>query len=328
MKIIYIIIIILYPILTNGQVRDIKIKDFNQDGHIDTLEINNDSGSGFGGKYVTLINGKTKEIFELNDFSCFCEIINVIPIPDKLLLKENIAFYNVLKNELLSTEQDPIDPSLDWLLGAYLNWKILQDNPYFDIVIKSPLKWRNGDIKLPSLNYINLQGDTLKKISKLKKDFASESAKVYQNAWLTYRGHTHAQVSNETKAGEIATIKEASYNIWKTAHGIIISRDNRYSWVFVTDFNLTGAPQKLRWTSIGKIVEINGHLIFQMINSNDFSNPIFVLNMDSGVIARISSDFYESDSTFSVDITHLKIQKNDVLHSIAINELFKAIKLL
>ncbi len=84
----------------------------------------------------------------------------------------------------------------------------------------------------------------------------------------------------------------------------------------------------MRWTSIGKIVEINGHLIFQMINSNDFSNPIFVLNMDSGVIARISSDFYESDSTFSVDITHLKIQKNDVLHSIAINELFKAIKLL
>ena len=42
-----------------------KIEDINGDGYIDTLESYYSGGSSFGGKYCTLINGKSNKTTKL-----------------------------------------------------------------------------------------------------------------------------------------------------------------------------------------------------------------------------------------------------------------------
>ena len=41
-----------------------------------------------------------------------------------------------------------------------------------------------------------------------------------------------------------------TYKVYSTAHGVLVKKGDQFKWVFVTDHELTGAPDKLRWPSI------------------------------------------------------------------------------
>ncbi len=68
--------IFIFPLILSAQNTDKTEKDFNQDGFLDTLESYYDGGSGSGGTFVTLTDGKTQTKYELNDYSCFCNTLN------------------------------------------------------------------------------------------------------------------------------------------------------------------------------------------------------------------------------------------------------------
>ena len=322
MKFVYFLTIFLAPAILSGQNPATLIKDFNGDGFKDTLTTYYDGGSGFGGKFISLINGKSKEIFEIDNNSCFCEILNIIPISNNLLKKENSSFLKIIEKELLPEKKEPTHPSFVWLLNAYLNTTQAQNNTYFDKIIKSPMKWNSGNIDLPDISYMKVKGDTTRYFLNLKNN--SDSNYSEKQGWLIYHGNNHLKIA---KVSSPEKFQDNIYDsIWKTAHGIVISKGNKFSWVFVTDFNLSGAPEKLRRHSIGEIAVIKGYLIFQLVNADDFSNPIFILNVQNGVVARMNPKWYDYDSSFKIDEDYLKIKQNQLITAIPLNEIIGALE--
>lgn len=45
----------------------VYVEDYNKDGVADTLKTYFDGGSGYGGKFVELVNGKTNEVHRVDN---------------------------------------------------------------------------------------------------------------------------------------------------------------------------------------------------------------------------------------------------------------------
>lgn len=311
--------IFLFPTIVIGQNPKTIIKDFNNDGYIDTLKSYYDRGSSFGGTYVTLINGKTKENFELDDFGCFCDIKKIILIPPKLRKASNKPFLEVIKKELLPAKMNMPDASLQWLITANVNSKKLSDNIYYDLLIKAPPQWTSGKIKLPSTYYIDVKGDTLHKLYYTDTDIPKWYDSKNNEGWLVYYGHNHFR--NEKEDSLVLVDTSPTYKVFRTSHGVVVKKGNSYVWIFVTDYRLTGAPEKLRRESIGKIKLVNRHIIVQLINSMEFSNPIFIIDIEKGISGRLrcDNDYFKS---YKIDKDKIIIENNVGTKSYELEKLF------
>lgn len=95
------------------------IEDFNKDGIADTLTSFYSGGSGFGGYYVKIINGKTGEDYSMDNFGCFCEITRLLFVIPELLKTENSAFLEVMKSNLLPQFSSKPEASLRWILAGH-----------------------------------------------------------------------------------------------------------------------------------------------------------------------------------------------------------------
>jgi len=319
LKLTLLITIFLFPALIFGQNPKSIIKDFNNDGYKDTLKTYYDGGSGFGGTYLSLINGKTKEIFELDDFGCFCDIKKIILIPPKLMQLRNKPFLEAIKKELLPARRNFPDASLQWLISANINNKKLSNNSYYDLFIKTPPQWIPGKIELPNTYYIDVSGDTLQKLY-----FADNEKPTWYNpkknkGWLVYYAHNHYQ----NQKGNSLVLVDAStkYKVFRTFHGVVVTKGNLHNWVFVTDYQLTGAPEKLRWKSIEDVVLIDKYLILQLINSEAFSNPIFIIDIEKGFTGRLrcNDDFFKS---YRIDKENFIVESNKGTKTYKLQKLF------
>src|SRR5690554_1052872 len=96
----------------------LSIEDISNDGVVDTLKTFYQGGSGFGGSYVGIVNGKTNQYYELTDKGCFCDFKRVVLIPSELNKPENKPFLERIKNELLPEKSNQADPSLDWMIRS------------------------------------------------------------------------------------------------------------------------------------------------------------------------------------------------------------------
>jgi hypothetical protein len=282
-------IFILFPFLMTSQSAELIESDFNQDGSLDTLESYYDGGSGFGGTYVTLTDGRTQTKFELNSFGCFCDIKKVILIPQELYLPKNKPFLETIKTKLLPKKETEADPSLQWLISAHSNHSYLTDHPFFDLVIKSPPDWITGDIQIPETYSIEIDGEKIQALYTQETEYSDDIEYSSDKAWLIYYGHNH---NSNSKENFVLAADSDYFKVYKTSHGLIIKKDDTYSWVFVSDHSLTGSPDRLRWESIGEVEIVGKYIIFRMVNSRDFSNPIFIINSESGKTARLNTVDY------------------------------------
>ena len=166
---------LIIPIFINQQLvaqqntLDTIVKDFNNDKVIDTLINYYSSGSSCSGRTVSIINGKTKEKFELNNNGCFSTFTKKIRIPKNLILKSNKFFLDTIKEKLLPVKRDSMDASLKWLISSELNLKQLDSHALFNIVAKPKTNWQ-PNINIPKSYYVNIYGDTLQKLEPLNKE--------------------------------------------------------------------------------------------------------------------------------------------------------------
>lgn len=319
LKLTLLITIFLFPAIIFGQNPKSIIKDFNNDGYKDTLESYYDGGSGFGGTYLRLINGKTKEIFELDNFGCFCDIKKTILIPPKLMQLSNKPFLEAIKNELLPTRRNFPDASLQWLISANINNKKLSENSYYDLLIKTPPQWISGKIELPNTYYIDVSGDTLHNLY-----FTDTEIPIWYNSknnegWLVYYAHNHYR--NQKGDSLVLVDVSTTYKVFRTSHGVVVTKGNLHTWVFVSDYRLTGAPEKLRWESIGDVVVIDKYIILQLINSEAYSNPIFIIDAEKGFTGRLrcNDDFFKS---YRIDKDNFILESNIGIKTYKLQELF------
>jgi len=284
------------------------VKDFNNDGFIDTVKSYYDGGSGFGGVFVTLINGKTKENFELDSYGCFCDIKQIILIPPELKKANNKPFLEVIKNELLPPKMTVPEASLQWLIAANVNSKGLSDNIYYDLLIKTPPQWTFGKIKLPNTYYIDIKGDTLNKLYYTDTEIPKWYNSKNNEGWLVYYGHNHFR--NEKGDSLVLVDTSRNYKVFRTSHGVVLQKGTSYAWVFVTDYRLTGGPEKLRWESIGKIKLVKKHLIVQL-NNSIVEKPIFIIDIENGTSGRLRCDNDNCNISYEIDNDKIIIETTE-----------------
>ena len=222
--------------------RTVLIEDYNHDGVKDSMVL-----GAWWGKSVIMINGKTSDVYELDGDGCPCRIKEVVLAPPVLSQKDNRAFLDVMKKQVISMPRANLDPSMEWMIKGVFNKKKLEDNEYFDLVIDPQTNWVESEFKYPENYYMEISGDTLEGLkhrSYLGDDQYLETA---TKGFLIYYAHNHYR----SYSGDSLTLGDSNenYEIYHTSHGIIVKKEDTYKWVFVTDADLTGAPEKLRWES-------------------------------------------------------------------------------
>lgn len=287
MKIFFILIFYCISIPVFAQ-RNLKIvvKDFNQDGFVDSLKTFYEGGSSSGGRYISIKNGKTNELLELENFSSFSEIKNIALIPSNLQKAENQKFLEEMKKYILPKQRKKPDPSLEWIInGTYSNWK-LDRNKYFNYIINPKTAWQKGKFKIPENYFIPITGDSLKKL--LDDPYVdSDALKPDSKGFLIYYAHNHLFRNDSISCSNF----NETYKIYKTKHGIIAQKGNLYKWLFVTDYSLTESPYKLRWASIDKIALIENYIILKqdLPIFNEFN--IYIINIETGICGRLKHPF-------------------------------------
>lgn len=252
---------------------DVETMDINADGVQDTIQSDGSSGSGFGSQHCMITNGKTGEKYEIESESCFCEIRNVIKIPPALLEPENLAFKKKMEEILLPRKADGPDPSLQWILHGLQQQRRLSNLKYFDIVIPEGMQWQPLPIQIPENYYLE------------RYDEQTPMPFAY---YLVYGGDKHyLNVKTDTLTERYS---DENIILWATSHGIILQKKDQYAWIFVTDIELTGAPNKLRWPSIGYIKKVENILIVNHLRPTMSDEKIYLIDLDTGKCAGIDTE--------------------------------------
>ncbi len=276
---------------------DTLILDFNEDDFNDTLIISNSYGSMAISKDIQLINGKSQESIELSHSGFFCEIIDFIALPRALDKADNesfkAVFYKILGGRL--DKHESMEPSLEWLLEANIKKQSIR-NKHFSHIYPILIKWHEGPPKLPKSYFIELEPSQLSDHYYWDKEYSPKCyTKGKSNGLLFYYAHNHYRhlESNPKKENHrqpkdslLLAVKTEDLTIYKTSHGLIAEKDDKYAWIFITNYPTTGGPSKLRRPSIGDVAIVENYVIFKMKSSGEFFDPLYIININTGFCAR------------------------------------------
>lgn len=293
MKIFLTILVFIISVPLFGQ-RDtiLKISDFNEDGYIDTLKSYYDGGSGFGGRYVKIANGKSDEIYEINSSGCFCEIRSTILVPPVLLESKNISFLEAIKNQLLPKRQNTADPSLDWIIKGSFHHQELDSNIYFDLIIDPQTPWTEKKMEIQENYYMEIKNDSLGKVYSTPYETPDWYVKGEGKGFLIYNSNQHG---NNPGTEFLLSDSNSLYQVYRTKHGVVVQKGNLHKWVFISDYPLTDAPEKLRWESIGKVILMDHYLFIQQKLTLDNASHLYMLDIETGTCGRFNQYMFDSD---------------------------------
>lgn len=304
-------------------------EDFNQDGFIDTLISYYEGGSGFGGRTVKIINGKNQEQYEMNNDGCFCEIYRIVVVPPVLQMPKNEAFLKGIKKYLLPEKRVVPDASLEYLIKSTISNTVLEDHKIFDLIIDPGLSWKKIPFEYPQTYYLELGADTLEHFFNpldLPKWYSAEKSKGF----LIYYGHNHYR--NPSGDSLTLAVSNAEFRIYRTSHGVLAKKEDWYKWLFLSDVNLTGAPGKLRWESIGRMKLIDQYLILEQNFPvlNEFN--LYIINIESGLIGRLKYDIWKLEDYFEKDwevvstrADRIILRRENKLEALPLELVFKAL---
>lgn len=310
------LIILIYMISCQvyGQ-RDIKVSvdDFNKDGVVDTLKSFYEGGSGFGGRYVQVINGKTNETHELTNDGCFCEIKRTILIPPELIKTENRLFLETIKEQLLPEKKNVPEASLDWIIKSSCSNVKLDSNAFFDLIIDPQTDWFNKEFEYPYNYYLEMEGDTLAQLYDTPYEAPEWFNKKEGKGFLVYYAHNHYR----NKSGDSLSLSDSNslYKAFHTSHGVLVRKGDLYKWIFISDVSLTGAPEKLRWESIKMVTLLDKYLIVEQDLPPTATNRLFVINIETGICGRLKYDFSNSGNDIDNEMETFLIQEESIILS-------------
>jgi hypothetical protein len=256
-------------------------QDFNGDGVVDMLTILAEGGSGFGGDFVTLKDGKTGRTFAYNTRGSYGQFLRLIPFDDELMKPKNKGFKAALEGALFSEiPQGIIDSSLAWLVDAYsrsVQESERPDDPLFTQKIRFEPRWAEGEIGPPVSYYLVTSDEALLRSYPIRQEDNPEFDSSHRQAWLVYYGHNHAAWESVPASGEV--------RVFKSAHGVVVSEGGRTCWAFVNDEVFADGPAKLRWPSI-KDVRLSDGLLF--IHHAGSEEHLYVVDYRAGVAGRLN----------------------------------------
>jgi len=67
----------------------------------------------------------------------------------------------------------------------------------------------------------------------------------------------------------------------------VAKKGNKYKWLFISDIELVGAPDKLRWESIAKVDIVKNYIILEQVTPPATESTLFVINIESGLLGKL-----------------------------------------
>lgn len=274
----------------------LRIKDINGDGMRDTIESSYSGGSMFGGPTIRLTDGKTKEQLELDVVSSFGSFRTPVYVPLPLAAEQNAAFLSAMLEWLPELRPKP-DPSLNWINFGLYHHSDLIGHPYFKRVIRFPNDWLEGEMALPQTYTIAVAPDSLLLLPPAWDDTDDWKKEPGAKYFLIYYGHNHYNncISGDTS---FTLVRESEgYKIWRTCHGLVAQKNDRYKWLFVSESGLTGSPDKLRFGSIG-YTAMTGSCLFLLhlpTESYDWGSRLWAIDLERGICAEMKDGIKSFD---------------------------------
>lgn len=285
---------------------EITLADLNGDGNQDSLRVSSSSGSGFGSKKAVFTDGKTGLQHTLQTASSFGTFIALIKVPEWLAAPEQKTVLAAMTNKILPPPAITPDPSLRWILNGRRTKQELTEHQYFNLTFDPNPKWLSTQFYLPG-SYFLPYGDGT---------YAGEvptSGDAPEKGLLVYYGHNHKNTKSR-RTGQFIGLTETpglEGKIFQSWHGLVQTNEaGQQRWLFVTDAALTGAPDKLRWSSIGEVkVWDDRLLILQHRKPVSGGESIFLIDLKTGRTARLRNELFSQPD----DFLSLKLEGDELL---------------
>ncbi len=313
------VLFLMAPHASSAQEIKIVEEDLNGDGYVDTLKSHYDGGSMFGGEFVSLAAGRTKQRYEYNRWGSHGQFIRLIPFANALLRPENRGFKEAIEKTFFSDiRPGSIDPSLQWLISAYATGKQEFSQGLFSQAVHFTVNWRNGAPEIPGFYYLVTSDERLFRQYPVFERRNPQYDQNHQQGWLVYEGARHGNIAQEDAPD--------GYRIYKTAHGVILGRGDRHAWIFVNDEVLMDGPPKLTWPSVKKVVFSN-ELVFVL--HAGVVESLFVVDFKRGVAGRLGeSVFPVRDGGFEIQDGNLTVRTGTGARKIDMNSVKRELEIL
>lgn len=277
----------------NSHAQLVQSGDFNNDGYLDSI---------FYAKNCQLcsydfviFDGSTNDKDTLWIDGCKCATYETLLIPPKFHTVSNKGYIHGIANMLPHLNDSP-DPALNWMLSGKKNNWIVVDNVYFNKIIAPKDDWRAGPPIVPHEYSVFLENDELDLAYSSfgeKPDFFKNKSK---KGFLIFNGLSQSNGSINSGGSFKEIVKSEDYSINAVDHGIIAVADGFYKWLFVTDYHLTGAPDKMRWPSIHEVVIYKGYIILRQGVITGVREALFLIDIETGFVGRLMYSSFSGSS--------------------------------
>lgn len=170
-------------------------KDLNNDGVKETIETTSIYNSLDSYVSCTIYNHKTKKKYSLKYYWTDGNLRVTVRYKEDLIKPENKIFLNELRKRTFGFKfKTKPEATLEWIINGIYSTKYLVNNDFFKSTCNPKNNWKYGKIEMPSSYYVDIKGDTLKKLYDSFEDYYDTSKTVfYKNevASLIYLGGFH-----------------------------------------------------------------------------------------------------------------------------------------
>ncbi|MCW3103391.1 MAG: hypothetical protein JWO09_1831 [Bacteroidetes bacterium] len=198
---------------------------------------------------------------------------------DKLVFKKYKCLF--MDSVLFRYPVGKVDASLQWLLDARCSKQFLTDKT-FDLMIRYTPEW-NTNLQWPNSYKIPTDRNYCE-----KKDSAVMYVYTADNHYI----NVTSPAGNKEKYTALPQQGYPKLTLLKMPHAVIVKNKNKYSWIFISDEEITESGEKLRLPSIESAI-CSGNLVFVVQKSPE--KRVFMVNYKQGLCLRLSEELYNQE---------------------------------
>ncbi len=194
------------------------------------------------------------------------------------------------------------------MLSGELNLKPLESDSLFRYVAKPKTNWE-PQISIPKPYYIEVSGDTLKKLQPI---YQQRSIPKNAQGFLVY--YTYG-CNIERLDALVPVTENKDYKVYNTDHAVLVKKGNAYRWVSISDSSVTGAPDRHRWVSINTIKLIGKYLIIHQDVPPDTVYNIQIVNIETQKVAALDFSLARNNWTDEFSMITFRIIDGQLVFS-------------
>ncbi len=254
---------------------------------LDSIVIDRAISSVMTDTYVLAKSGESREVLHLNHTHWNSEFLSLLQLPGEW----NSPSWDPYQPKIdsifgLDEKLTGREPDLRWLIQAYSHQ--LNGDSLFHRYYAVPQEWHPTPILPPANGWLTLNGEEFSQFQEhfIPKNSHDSSARA---GLMQYQGKNHFLAWGKDSTYR-RVWKKRNQRLWQTAHGLIWQKGNQYTWLFTSNGNLTGGPQKLSFSSLSQIQVVDGLILLHHVAPVMQWNQLFLIDPETGIVGDIDLD--------------------------------------